>query len=253
MRNRVRLSSLGNLLALRRLGAGALPLVFVVALVLAGCGASSNTTSSTTAAGASGTAPTSAAASAANADASNSAANGAAATAPAPIVVPAGTSIKVTLDQTVGTKNNAPGDRFAASVAVPVRVSGAEVIAHGARAVGHISASEEAGRVKGGARLVLALDSVTVNGQKYRVRVTPVSRETKGRGKRTAIGTGGGAAVGALIGALAGGGKGAAMGAGAGGGAGFAGSTLTGDRDITLSAETELTFRLEDPLQIDGQ
>ena len=55
----------------------------------------------------------------------------------------------------------------------------------------------------------------------------------------------GGAGGGALIGGLAGGGKGAAIGAVAGAGAGTAGAALTGNnRDITLSPETVVSFKL---------
>ena len=61
---------------------------------------------------------------------------------------------------------------------------------------------------------------------------------------------GGGAGVGALIGGLAGGGKGAAIGAIAGAGAGTAGSAFTGNRDITLPAESVVSFKLEAPLEI---
>jgi hypothetical protein len=75
-------------------------------------------------------------------------------------------------------------------------------------------------------------------------------RRSKGRGKRTAIGAGGGGAAGAIIGAIAGGGKGAAIGAAAGAGAGTAGAVFTGKRDITLPAETKLNFKLAQPLAI---
>jgi hypothetical protein len=61
---------------------------------------------------------------------------------------------------------------------------------------------------------------------------------------------GGGAGAGALIGALAGGGKGAAIGALVGGGAGTAGSAFTGNRDVTLPAESAVSFKLESPLEI---
>ena len=73
------------------------------------------------------------------------------------------------------------------------------------------------------------------------MKTTEVTESGKGRGKRTAVGAGGGAAVGAIIGALAGGGKGAAIGAGAGAGAGTAGTAFTGNKDITIGAETKLT------------
>jgi len=56
--------------------------------------------------------------------------------------------------------------------------------------------------------------------------------------------------VGALIGALAGGGKGAAIGAAAGAGAGTAGAAFTDNKDILLPAETVVSFRLLQPLQI---
>src|SRR5262249_18509748 len=72
----------------------------------------------------------------------------------------------------------------------------------------------------------------------------------KGKGKRTAVLTGGGAAVGGIIGALAGGGKGAAIGAAAGAGAGAGGSALTGNKDIVLPAESDIAFELSAPLDI---
>jgi hypothetical protein len=62
---------------------------------------------------------------------------------------------------------------------------------------------------------------------------------------------GGGAGAGALIGALAGGGKGAAIGALVGGGAGTAGSAYTGNGDVTLPAESAVSFRLESALQLE--
>lgn len=58
----------------------------------------------------------------------------------------------------------------------------------------------------------------------------------------------GGAGAGAAIGGLAGGGKGAAIGALAGVAAGTIGAT-TGNRDITLPAETALSFKLDSPLK----
>ena len=75
-------------------------------------------------------------------------------------------------------------------------------------------------------------------------------RSAKGKGKRTAVMAGGGAGLGALIGGLAGGGKGAAIGALAGGGAGTAGAAFTGSKDIVLPAESALSFKLEQPLEI---
>ena len=128
-----------------------------------------------------------------------------------------------------------------------------QVIPSGARVSGTVTDAKSAGKFKGNAELGVTLDSITVNGQAYSVKTTAITESGKGRGKRTAIGAGGGAAVGAIIGALAGGGKGAAIGAGAGAGAGTAGAAFTGDRDITISAETKLHFKLKEPLEISGK
>jgi len=89
-----------------------------------------------------------------------------------------------------------------------------------------------------------------VHGKTYSIETDSFEEVGKGRGKRTAVGAGGGAAFGAIVGALAGGGKGAAIGAVAGGGAGTAGTALTGNRDITIPAETRLHFKLRKSLRI---
>jgi hypothetical protein len=84
----------------------------------------------------------------------------------------------------------------------------------------------------------------------YDVHTTAPTEASKGKGKRTAAMVGGGAGGGALIGGLAGGGKGAVIGGLIGAAAGTGGAGLTGNRDITLPAETPITFRLVDPLEI---
>ena len=169
---------------------------------------------------------------------------------PPPVVIDAGTLLTVTIDQTVSSKTNNNGDPFAASLAAPISVGGVTVLPTGTRARGTVVQAASAGRVKGGAVLALTLDSLTVNGQPYSIQTSEFEETIKGRGKRTAIGAGGGAAFGAIIGALAGGGKGAAIGALAGGGAGTAGTAFTGKRDITIPAETRLHFKLTAPLTI---
>jgi len=68
--------------------------------------------------------------------------------------------------------------------------------------------------------------------------------EGKSHKKRDIVAIGGGSALGALIGGIAGGGKGAAIGAGAGAGAGTVGAAATGKKEISLPAESHLTFRL---------
>ena len=169
---------------------------------------------------------------------------------PPPIVVKTGTDIRVTIDQDVSSKDSNVGDPVSASLAAPIVVEGSVVVAQGSKVSGKVTTAKSAGRFKGGAELAITLTSIDVNGKRYSIQTSTFSEEGKGRGKRTAEGAAIGAGAGALIGALAGHGKGAAIGAGAGGGAGVAGAALTGDRDVTVAAETKLDFRLARTLEI---
>jgi hypothetical protein len=172
---------------------------------------------------------------------------------PPPIVVDAGTQLVVSVDQDVSTKTNSTGDHFAAFLAAPVTVDGVVALPKGAKVDGTVVNAAQAGRVKGGAALSVTLDSITVNGNKYSISTSTYAQTSKGRGQRTAVGAGGGAAAGAIIGGLAGGGKGAAIGLLAGGGAGTAGAAYTGNRDLTIPAETRVRLRLRKPLSIPQQ
>jgi hypothetical protein len=106
------------------------------------------------------------------------------------------------------------------------------------------------GRFKGGAKLGVTLDSITIGGKRYNVKTSAVARSAQGKGKRSGVLIGGGAGLGALVGGLAGGGKGAAIGALAGAGAGTAGAAFTGNKDIVIPAESALSFKLLEPVQL---
>ena len=169
---------------------------------------------------------------------------------PRPLVVPADTVISVVLDQAVGSKISTPGQAFSATVQEPVEVDGRVAIPKGARASGIVKDAKPSGRFKGGAVLSLTLTSISVKNEEYNIQTTSPVETSKGKGKRTAGLVGGGAGGGALIGGLAGGGKGALIGGLIGAAAGTGGAGLTGNRDITLPAETRLTFKLVEPLEI---
>jgi len=168
----------------------------------------------------------------------------------APLVVPSGTTLTVRLGETLSSKDSQPGQSFTASVVNPVEADGKPVIPAGATATGTVVAAHAAGKFKGASLLEIKLDSVTIGGKQYPIQTSAVERAQKGKGKRSAAMIGGGAGAGALIGALAGGGKGAAIGALVGGGAGTAGAAYTGKADITLPAESALSFKLEAPLEL---
>jgi hypothetical protein len=170
--------------------------------------------------------------------------------APQPIVVPAGTMLTVRLGEALGSKTSQAGQTFSATLAQPVDVDGKTVIPSGASAAGVVVDAKPLGRFKGAASLQVKLTSITVNGSEHPIETSSVVRSEKGKGKRTAAMIGGGAGLGALIGGLAGGGKGAAIGAAAGAGAGTAGTAFTGNKDVVLPAESALTFKLEQPLEL---
>jgi hypothetical protein len=167
-----------------------------------------------------------------------------------PIVVPAGTTVTVRLSQAVGSKISQAGQTFSGSVANSIHVGGKAAIPAGTAVSGTVVDAKPLGRFAGGASLTLQLNSITINGTDRAIQTSSVTQAAKGKGKRTAVLAGGGAALGALIGGLAGGGKGAAIGAVAGGGAGTGGAAFTGNKDIVLPAESALTFTLAQPLEI---
>lgn len=167
-----------------------------------------------------------------------------------PLVVPSGTEITISLGSAIGSKLSQPGQTFTGSVARDVMVGTVAAIPQGTNVSGTVTDAKPLGRFKGGASLQVRLDSVNLKGADVPVQAAAKSFSEKGKGKRTAVLTGGGAALGGIIGAIAGGGKGAAIGAAAGAGAGAGGSAFTGNKDIVLPAESDISFELSQPLEI---
>ncbi len=167
-----------------------------------------------------------------------------------PIIVPAGTRLTVSLGSALGSKLSQSGQTFSGSVAKDVIVGNDVVIPKGSTVSGTVTDAKALGKFKGGALLDIRLNSINLNGYDMPVQTAARSFSEKGKGKRTAILTGGGAALGGIIGALAGGGKGAAIGMVAGGGAGAGGSAFTGNKEIVLPAESDVTFELTQPLEL---
>jgi hypothetical protein len=169
---------------------------------------------------------------------------------PQPIVVPAGTALTVRLGQALSSKTSQPGQTFLATLAQPVSVEGRTAIPAGATVSGTVVSAKAKGKFKGEGELTLALTNVTVKGHTYSIQTQTLENTVKGKGKRTAATTGGGAAGGALIGGLAGGGKGAGIGALVGAGAGLVGGAMTGNKQIEIPAESALSFQLSAPLTL---
>ncbi len=169
--------------------------------------------------------------------------------APRTYTVPVGTRLAVRIQQTISAKQSNVGDTFSGTLAQSVVVRGASVIRAGAPVTGKVTAAKGQGRFKGSGDLAIALTRVG----DYEVSTSSYEAVSKGKGKRTAGFIGGGGGGGALIGGLAGGGKGALIGGLLGAGAGTAGAMLTGNKDITVPAESVVSFSLTEPVTITGR
>ena len=157
--------------------------------------------------------------------------------------VPSGAEIKVRTDQQITATPADAGRHYTGSISEPVNdANGRTVIPKGARA--------ELTAVKEGSKVALDLNSVTVDGRRYAIESSAYKEGSLGANKTTAKYAGGGALAGTLIGALAGGGKGALIGAVAGGAAGAGAQVLTKGKNINVPAETVLTFKTAQALQM---
>lgn len=167
------------------------------------------------------------------------------------VTVPEGTEIVVRLVNTLSTNRNLPGDTFEATLDKPLAIDGWLVAPKGSKVEGRILESKKAGRVKGVAALSFDLIHLTTaEGKTVDIATAAFGQEgDQSRGddlKKVGVGAG----IGAIIGAIAGGGKGAAIGAGVGGGAGAGTVLATRGETVVVPTETQLTFRLQQPLQV---
>jgi hypothetical protein len=164
-------------------------------------------------------------------------------------LIPAGTRVPVRTNERIDVRDARDGRVFtgviesdvldeSGSVAIP-RGSNAELI------IRNVSRDE----------MALDMESVSVNGRRYAVSTTDMTRggqrQGVGANKRTGEYVGGGAVLGTIIGAIAGGGKGAAIGAAVGAAGGAGTQVLTRGRNVNVPAESVLTFRLDQPLRVD--
>jgi len=169
---------------------------------------------------------------------------------PQPIVVPSGTVLTVITSQGLSSKTSQAGQTFLTTLAQPISIEGKPALPKGATISGKVVSAKAKGRIKGEAELSLALASISLGNHTYPIQTSVLNSTVKGKGKRTAATTGGGAAGGALIGGIAGGGKGAGIGALIGAGAGLIGGAATGNKQIEIPAESALSFTLAESLTL---
>lgn len=160
--------------------------------------------------------------------------------------LPAGTKIRLRMDNEINSKASSVGDTFTATVSESVLVRGTEILPVGAviegkiikvtpasfgRKDGNFEVKFETLRLRNGAKRVIDAELVSVNSQKSSNFFSTVAII-------------GGTAIGALIGAVTDSGKGALIGAGLGAGAGTSAALLKKGKEERIKANEEFGIRL---------
>jgi BON domain len=166
------------------------------------------------------------------------------------VTLPAGTVLPIRITEELNSKTTQTNDVFHGSLAADLGTQGVIAIPRGATVIGRVVEAKDAAHFKGSSLLTLELTQMNARGQKITLVTDTFSKQGEGRGKNTAVKTGGGAALGAIIGALAGGGKGAAIGGLAGAAAGTGVNAATRGQQVDIPSETLLNFHLQSPVTL---
>jgi hypothetical protein len=170
---------------------------------------------------------------------------------PQSLTLPAGTVIRVRIDEWLSTDRNLNGDSFSAVLDQPIVVGGWVVARRGQAQTGRVSLVKKGAHGGGASQLGVDLPELTlVDGQQLPLQ-TQLFQTSDGNSQgRNVAAVGTTTGVGAVIGAIAGGGTGAAIGAGVGATAGIIGVMSTPGKPTVIPPETVLSFRLQAPVTI---
>lgn len=178
--------------------------------------------------------------------------------------LPADTVISVQLNGSLSSGTARVGDKFAATVTVPVYVNGKTVIPAGAVVEGRVTQVTPAKRMNRSGTIAVDFDDVvfpngavvplvgalTSDDPDTRRRIDDESRVSGAGNKRPTVFIGGGGALGAVLGGIAGGGKGAVLGGVVGAGAGVAGVLLSKGEEAEVPSGTTFGVQLKQGLII---
>lgn len=92
-----------------------------------------------------------------------------------PVVAPAGTVLRVRLNQALASQYSRPGDRFSGVLVAPIVVGRAEILAKGTVVEGHVQTAEESAE-DGRSALGLTLDCYLRDGRRYALTTQAVTR-----------------------------------------------------------------------------
>lgn len=192
----------------------------------------------------------------ANAKAKATTASGAKA-APATRSLPIGTTIDVTMDETITSRNNQAGETVTTTVDSDLRNAAGRVVipAGSVLTLTIVEITPARNKSKEDGTLVLQVSSVRVRDRSYPLtgEITSLAHTLKGRGvtvgevEKVAVGTAIGAVAGRIIGGNA---KGTIIGGAIGAAGGTVVAVHTASRDVVVSAGTPVGITLTGPLTV---
>ena len=163
------------------------------------------------------------------------------------VTIPAGTEVYIRMIDSIDTEQAHPNETFRASLDKPIVVDGQTIIPPRSDVFVKVVEVQSAGKLSGTSELNVELDKLFIGKQSYPVVSNTFTETGSSQGKKAARNVGIGAAVGGIIGGVLGGKKGAIIGAGAGGGGG---AVITKSEQIRINSETQLLFKLENPVEV---
>jgi len=178
--------------------------------------------------------------------------------------LPADTVIGVQMNTTLSSRTSRVGDKFVATVTVPVYVNGQTVIPAGSVIEGRVTQVTPAKRMSRSGMIAIDFDDVvfpngtrvdlvgglTSSDPRTRRRIDDEGRVSAEGNSRTPVFIGGGGAIGAVLGGIAGGGKGAVLGGITGAAAGGAAVLLAKGEEAQVPSGTPFGVQLKQSLII---
>jgi len=176
--------------------------------------------------------------------------------------LPPDTVINVQMNGTLSSRTAHVGDKFTATVTVPVYVNGRTVIPAGSIVEGRVTQVTPAKRMNRSGTIGIDFDdllfpngtrvglvgSLTSDDPETRRRIDDESRVSAEGNKRPAVFIGGGGAIGAVLGGIAGGGQGAVLGGAVGAGVGIASVLLSKGEEAQVPSGTPFGVQIKQSL-----
>jgi len=176
--------------------------------------------------------------------------------------LPPDTVISVQMNGTLSSRTAHVGDKFTATVTVPVYANGRTVVPAGSIIEGRVTQVTPAKRMNRSGTIAIDFDdlvfpngtsvglvgSLTSDDPETRRRIDDESRVSGEGNKRPSVFIGGGGAIGAVLGGIAGGGKGAVVGGVVGAGAGVASILLSKGEEAQVPSGTPFGVQIKQEL-----